>query len=496
MVVMGMIEMKGVNDNLVKPQGRIITSKDLITLDARSNHINGPIPSTVGNCTKLEYLLLNDNALSGSIPSNLGRCTQLKELLLNDNALSGSILSDLGKLSSLEQWDVSHNKLTGTLPESLGQLSKLEKFRIYNNLMEGKLSSLEHWDVPHNKLIGTLPESLWQLSKLEVLRIDNNLIEGIVSESHLDNLTALTYFDASGNSLTLRVSANWIPRVQFETLGFGSWKLGLQFPTWIQSQKFLWNLNLSFIGISDTVSPWLFNSSLQYIDLSYNQLCGKSSKISEIVKVLYIVKWPTHLDISNNLMEAQSFIARYSSSILMNPPLPDDLSFRQWYSLNKEEIRNLLDAKTYNDPNCLLPPPNEEDIKTISNFQASFPVGFGIDTELNDSLKKYTVVCFLKTYESPFQGQLQRINIVIKAYTATKLSHNPLPLAFPENIEVSSTLGTSSATHAKKSSKDQMFTSTTKLVLEEIVAAISYKESQTSTNSGVKRSLEFLESAS
>ena len=38
-------------------------------------------------------------------------------------------------------------------------------------------------------------------------------------------------------------------------------------------------------------------------------------------------------------------------------------------SSNKEEIKNLLDAKTYNDPNCLLPP-NEEDIKAISNFQA------------------------------------------------------------------------------------------------------------------------------
>nr|XP_027082456.1 uncharacterized protein LOC113704781 [Coffea arabica] len=103
-------------------------------------------------------------------------------------------------------------------------------------------------------------------------------------------------------------------------------------------------------------------------------------------------------------------------------------------------------------------------------FQA---MGFGIDTELNDSLKKYTVVYFLKTYESPFQGQLQRKNTVINTYTAAELSHNPLPLALPENIEVSSALGTSSAVHAEKSSKDQIVTSTTKLVLEEIAAASS-----------------------
>ncbi|XP_027183914.1 receptor-like protein EIX1 [Coffea eugenioides] len=211
----------------------VFTSKDLITLDARANHLNGPIPSTVGNCTKLKYLGLNDNALSGSIPSNLGRCTQLKELLLNDNALSGSIPSNLGKLSSLEFWDVSRNKLTRTLPESLGQLSKLKELRIYDNLMEG-----------------------------------------IVSESHFDNLIALRYFDASGNSLTLRVSASWIPRAQFVTLRLGSWKLGPQFPTWIRSQKILWDLNLSLAGISNTIPPWLFNSSLQFIDLSDNQLHG------------------------------------------------------------------------------------------------------------------------------------------------------------------------------------------------------------------------------
>nr|XP_027125531.1 uncharacterized protein LOC113742040 [Coffea arabica] len=69
-----------------------------------------------------------------------------------------------------------------------------------------------------------------------------------------------------------------------------------------------------------------------------------------------------------------SFTTRYSSGILISPPLPDDLSFKQWFTLNKEEIQNLLNAKTYSDANCLLPPPNEEDIKAISTFQASFPI--------------------------------------------------------------------------------------------------------------------------
>ncbi|XP_071922720.1 uncharacterized protein [Coffea arabica] len=71
---------------------------------------------------------------------------------------------------------------------------------------------------------------------------------------------------------------------------------------------------------------------------------------------------------------ALSFTTRYSSGILISPSLPDDLSFKQWFTLNKEEIQNLLNAKTYSDANCLLPPPNEEDIKAISTFQALFPI--------------------------------------------------------------------------------------------------------------------------
>ncbi|XP_027177835.1 replication protein A 70 kDa DNA-binding subunit B-like [Coffea eugenioides] len=293
----------------------------------------------------------------------------------------------------------------------------------------------------------------------------------------------------------------------------------------------------------------------------------EGSKIADTISTAPLI---IALRVKVTTFNTLSFTTRYSSGILINPPLPDDLSFRQWFSLNEEEIKNSLDAKTYNNANCLLPPPNEEDIKAISTFQASFPIqktawvqgtvklaygfikywttacvnchkivnadidwiihcpsckqqsevelraripiiitdasssihciisgedaekmieftplqlkqaqedGFEINIELNDALKKYTV----------------RKNTVIKAYTAAELSHRPLPLALPEDTQVSSALGSSSTRHAETSSKDQMFTPTTKLVLEEIAGANSYKEGQTSTTSGAKRSLEFPE---
>ncbi|XP_027182021.1 probable LRR receptor-like serine/threonine-protein kinase At1g34110 [Coffea eugenioides] len=278
----------GVSNNNLSSSlpSEVFTSKDLITLGASSNRLNGPIPSAVGNCTKLERLLLHNNALSGSIPSNLGRCTQLKELWLNDNAVSGSIPSNLGRCTQLKELWLGDNALSGSIPSNLG-----------------KLSSLEFWDVSHNKLTGTLPESLGQLSKLEELRIYDNLMEGIMSESPLDNLTALRYFYASENSLTLKVSASWTPRAQFETLALSSRKLGPQFPAWIRSQKFLGDLNLSFAGISDTIPPWLFNSSLISIDLSHNQIHGGISHILCEVKNEYHDLY--YLDLGENSLSGE-----------------------------------------------------------------------------------------------------------------------------------------------------------------------------------------------
>ena len=74
-------------------------------------------------------------------------------------------------------------------------------------------------------------------------------------------------------------------------------------------------------------------------------------------------------------------------------------------------------------------------------------------------------MCFLGTYESHFQVQPQRKNSVSKAYTTAELSNIPLIIACPESIEVSSSLGTSSAIREEKATKDLMFSPTSKLVL-------------------------------
>jgi hypothetical protein len=64
----------------------------LITLKRRlwmyDNHIEGPIPNTLGNLTRLTSLRFDDNSLTGNVPDSLRRLTLLETLNLNRNYLN------------------------------------------------------------------------------------------------------------------------------------------------------------------------------------------------------------------------------------------------------------------------------------------------------------------------------------------------------------------------------------------------------------------------
>ncbi|GFS39164.1 leucine-rich receptor-like protein kinase family protein [Actinidia rufa] len=80
---------------------------------------------------KLGQLNLSNNRLSGSLPSSIGNFSSLNILLLNGNRFIGNIPSDIGRLKnvlklarheSLTSADFSHNNFSGWIPEN-GQYS-------------------------------------------------------------------------------------------------------------------------------------------------------------------------------------------------------------------------------------------------------------------------------------------------------------------------------------------------------------------------------------
>eukprot|EP00898_Chlorokybus_atmophyticus_P007201 jgi/Chlat1/7482/Chrsp60S06997 len=63
--------------------------------------LSGPLPSTLGNLTNLQFLSVGSNQLSGQLPSTLGNLVNLIWLYINDNQFSGPLPSTLGNLAKI-----------------------------------------------------------------------------------------------------------------------------------------------------------------------------------------------------------------------------------------------------------------------------------------------------------------------------------------------------------------------------------------------------------
>ena len=91
------------------------------------------LPPEIGQLSKLESLILNNNALE-ELPPEIGDLSRLKWLLCSFNKLK-RLPPEIGNLSHLEYLDLSNNKLT-ELPPDLGQLSNLQQLDCAANPLE------------------------------------------------------------------------------------------------------------------------------------------------------------------------------------------------------------------------------------------------------------------------------------------------------------------------------------------------------------------------
>eukprot|EP00271_Cylindrocystis_brebissonii_P004088 TRINITY_DN1550_c0_g1_i1.p1 TRINITY_DN1550_c0_g1~~TRINITY_DN1550_c0_g1_i1.p1 ORF type:complete len:1405 (+),score=203.13 TRINITY_DN1550_c0_g1_i1:318-4532(+) len=191
--------------------GRVVKSND--PFEKRlATAINGPIPTEIGKCTKLEYLNLNHNNLSGPVPSSLAKLTNLKVLILQGNffytGLTGNLSSSdwiSGSFTQLEILDLSGNSFTGSLPTSIDKSPDLVYMDMSQNLFSGalpeelgKLTKLRQLNLQGNKFT-SLPESVGNLSSLIRLNVGDNDLK--VLPSSLANLKSLQFLDAVGCGL-------------------------------------------------------------------------------------------------------------------------------------------------------------------------------------------------------------------------------------------------------------------------------------------------------
>ncbi|KAL5802479.1 hypothetical protein ACOSQ4_030784 [Xanthoceras sorbifolium] len=304
----------------------------LAFLDLSANRLEGPIVDGLENLTSLVHLDLSFNRFNSSIPKWLSRFNRLEYLSLSFNFLQGSISSALGNLTSIITLDVSYNTLEGRIPTSFGRLcnlrsislsflnlnsnisdildifsrcvsARLESLDISNNQLSGHLTNqlgrfqnLETLDLHNNSICGPIPSCLGELSSLRRLDLSKNKLDGTISQIHFSNLTRLVHFELSDNSrIVVEVNSDWVPPFQLKILRLGSCQMGPHFPSWLHSQKLLFDLDISNSGISDVIPDWFLNSHSQimFLNLSHNQIHQEIPKFTYTGQI-------TELDLSSN----------------------------------------------------------------------------------------------------------------------------------------------------------------------------------------------------
>ncbi|XP_022741718.1 LRR receptor-like serine/threonine-protein kinase HSL2 [Durio zibethinus] len=166
-----------------------------------------PLPSEIGNLSKLEVLWLTKSNLVGAIPASIGNLVSLKNLDLSSNFLSGKIPESLSRLKNLEQIEFYENQLSGELPESLANLKALLRFDVSQNSLTGKLPEkiaalpLESLNLNDNYFTGEIPEVLASNQYLVQLKLFNNSFTGKLPYN-LGKVSPLEDLDVSTNNLT------------------------------------------------------------------------------------------------------------------------------------------------------------------------------------------------------------------------------------------------------------------------------------------------------
>lgn len=228
--------------------GSFPISKDDNTL----NIITGEIPSSIGELTSLERLILSGNSFSGSLPETMRKLLSLKGLHIEGawNAekcelegyeyLSGPIPNWIGELENLENLNFQCQGFSGVVPPSLSSL-KLMGLLLNNNSLSGPLPELQDYSMLSslalngNDFTGSIPASYSALLDLSInlLWIQNNKLSGPLPESILTHplFSERAYDFVPDQKPGFGITLDKIPacRHKFETLDGNTLILGEQY---------------------------------------------------------------------------------------------------------------------------------------------------------------------------------------------------------------------------------------------------------------------------
>ncbi|XP_042517159.1 receptor-like protein EIX2 [Macadamia integrifolia] len=297
----------------------------LIDLYLSQTQLSGSIPASIGNLSSLRTLDFSETQIRGPIPISIGGLSSLRTLDLSGNQIMGSIPASIGNLSSLIRLDLSETQIRGPIPISIGGLSSLIILYLFETQITGSipasignLSSLMTLEISGNQnTISSIPESMGELSELVELSITGSSLSGVISEGHFKNVTSLKVLqlgseDPNNKLLRFEVSRDWIPTFSLEEIRLYSLQMGPNFPSWPATQKDLFFLTLSNVGISDTIPDGFLNlcawQRIDHLDLSKNQIRGRVPNSFEFFTATYVDLSFNHIEGSFPLWSNVSYL--------------------------------------------------------------------------------------------------------------------------------------------------------------------------------------------
>ncbi|CAL9004192.1 unnamed protein product [Prunus brigantina] len=246
---------------------------------------------TLNKLSSLTELHLSGCGLSGLIHSpRVINFTSLAVIELDLNSFNSEIPSWLVNISSLESVSISYSGLYGRIPLGFSELPSLKVLDLSGNenltascsqLFRGGWKKTEVIYLASNNLHGKLPASFGNMTALTHFDLFGNNVEGEIPSS-IGKLCKLRDFLISGNNLTglpeVLVTGNCSSRTPLRSLQYFDLSVNQlvgKLPEWLVQLENLVKLTLSYNSLSGPIPSSLVSlPSISTLDLGHNKLNG------------------------------------------------------------------------------------------------------------------------------------------------------------------------------------------------------------------------------
>ncbi|KAH7848834.1 hypothetical protein Vadar_008743 [Vaccinium darrowii] len=274
----------GNGDNGLDFLTSLTNSTRLYYLSVEENLLDGVIPESVGNLSKvLSKFYMGGNRIHGRIPASIGHLSGLTLLNLSYNSISYEIPQEIGHLEELSILGLAGNNLSGKIPISIGSLKNLIEIDLSGNELEGTIpTSFENFqrllslDLSRNKLNGGIPKGIFNLRSLSThLNLSNNLLTGPLPQE-IGTLNSVVAVDISNNGLSETIPNSIGDCKSLEKLLLANNTFTGPIPDTLSELKGLETLDISSNKLSGSIPDSLQKlQGLQLLNLSFNDLDGE-----------------------------------------------------------------------------------------------------------------------------------------------------------------------------------------------------------------------------